>query len=75
MKRQWMKQLAISLLVMGIAISISAQRPERPMKDSPQREIPSPEANARRITREFKKAFQLTDKEYETYMNVFRQRE
>ena len=75
MKRQWMKQLAISLLVMGIAVSISAQRPERPMKDAPQREIPSPEANARRITREFKKTFRLTDKEYDKVYELYLKQE
>ena len=75
MKRQWMKQLAISLIVMGVAVSISAQRPEGLMKDAPQREIPSPEANARRITREFKKTFQLTDKEYEKVYDLYLKQE
>lgn len=71
MKKQWMKWLALFLLI-GIAMPALAQQPGNQSENRRKRELPSPERNAGRILREFKQIFQLTseayDKVYELYL-------
>ena len=65
MKKQWTIWLAFTL-IMGMAVPVLAQtEPNAPMEGRRKREIPSPESNACRIVSEFKKSFQLTEKEYD----------
>lgn len=73
MKKSWMKHLALILLA-GLALPALAQQPEegRPRE---RREIPSPENNARRITKEFKDAFQLTEADYEKVYELYLKQE
>ena len=75
MRKQWMKHLASALFIIGIAVAAFAQQPEGTQQKRPERrekrEIPSPENNARRTMREFKKTFQLTDKEYEKVYELY----
>ncbi len=62
MENKWIKN-ALFLLMMGAAMPTPAQEHNRPNEKRPD-EIPSPESNARRISKEVKKAFQLTDEQY-----------
>lgn len=71
MKRQWMKHFALYLFIIGISTTTFAQQPESQPTKREKHEIPSPEKNARRITREFKQLFQLTDKEYEKVYELY----
>ena len=71
MKNQWMKYIAFSLVITGASTSTFAQFPERPSAEERKREIPSPENNARRTIREFKKDFQLSDKEYDKVYDLY----
>lgn len=69
MKKNWIKW-GLLCLMMAIALSSYAQEPqERPEREK--REIPSPENNARRITKEFKQIFQLTDTEYDKVYELY----
>ena len=71
MKKQWTIWLAFTLM-MGMAVPVLAQtEPNAPMEGRRKREIPSPESNARRIVSEFKKSFQLTEKEYDKVYELY----
>ena len=75
MKRRWTISLALTLLL-GMAAPMMAQtEPNVPMEGRRKREIPSPESNARRIMGEFKKTFQLTDKEYDKVYDLYLKQE
>ena len=71
MKNKWMKYIALSLVLTGASTSVFAQFPERPPMEERKREIPSPEKNAKRTVREFKKEFQLSDKEYDKVYDLY----
>lgn len=72
MKSQWMKCIVLSFFLTGAtSTSAFAQFPERPSAEERKREIPSPENNARRTVREFKKKFQLSDKEYDKVYDLY----
>lgn len=66
MNRHWLKSFAL-LLIAGMALPSFAQQPERMGRP----EIPSPASNARRIVKEFKEVFLLTDKEYDKVYNQY----
>lgn len=70
MKKQWMKWLTLFILI-GMTAPALAQQPEGQPEERRKREIPSPEKNARRITREFKQVFQLTDDAYEKVYELY----
>lgn len=72
MRRQWIKYAALTLFIMGAAAPVLAQQPQEQQK---RREIPSPENNARSITREFKKTFQLTDEQYDKVYELYLKQE
>ena len=75
MKRQWTISLALFLLL-GMAIPMLAQTESNvPMEGRRKREVPSPETNARRIMGEFKKTFQLTEKEYDKVYDLYLKQE
>ena len=75
MKRQWTISLALFLLL-GMATSMLAQTESNvPMEGRRKREVPSPETNARRIMGEFKKTFQLTEKEYDKVYDLYLKQE
>ena len=71
MNKKWIKYIAFSFLLAGIATPTLAQHPEGPMPMKKKRDIPSPENNAKRILREFKKDFRLTDKEYDKVYDLY----
>ena len=71
MKNKWMKYIALSLVLTGASTSVFAQFPERPSMEERKREVPSPENNAKRTVREFKKEFQLSDKEYDKVYDLY----
>ena len=73
MKKHWMKNVALFLLL-GMALPSFAQQPEGQERRE-RREIPSPENNARRITKEFKQAFKLTDEGYEKVYELYLKQE
>lgn len=62
MKKKWIKNAAFVLFI-GIAAPVVAQEQNQQQEKSPH-EIPSPERNARRISKEMKKSLQLTDAQY-----------
>ena len=70
-----MKHIVYTLFILGTAIPTFAQQPEglqqERRKRREMRELPSPENNARRIMREFKETFQLTEKEYEKVYELY----
>lgn len=72
MRRQWIKYAAFTLLIMGAAAPVRAQQPQERQE---RREIPSPENNARSITREFKKTFRLTDEQYDKVYELYLKQE
>ena len=75
MKRQWTISLALFLLL-GMATPMLAQTESNvPMEGRRKREVPSPETNARRIMGEFKKTFQLTEKEYDKVYDLYLKQE
>lgn len=68
MDMKWMKHAALLLLV-GMAAPALAQedngrQEQKEQAQRPPREIPSPENNARRISKEMKKALNLTEEQY-----------
>lgn len=68
MNMKWMKSAAL-LLLLGMAAPALAQedngrQENKEHRQRPPREIPSPESNARRISKEMKKALNLTEKQY-----------
>ena len=71
MNNKWMKYIALSLVLTGASTSVFAQFPERPSMEERKREIPSPENNAKRTIRDFKKEFQLSDKEYDKVYDLY----
>lgn len=77
MKKQWMKSIGLAFLLAGMAVPTFAQHPEGQQQERRQerREIPSPENNARNITREFKKIFQLTDEGYDKVYELYLKQE
>lgn len=62
MKKQWIKN-AVFVLFIAMAVPVFAQEQNSQQEKSPH-EIPSPERNARRISKEMKKSLQLTDEQY-----------
>lgn len=65
-----MKHLVLFLLL-GIAIPVFAQQPGNKPQERRRREMPSPETKASSIISEFKKAFRLTDKEYDKIYKLY----
>lgn len=65
-----MKHLVLFLLL-GITIPTFAQQPGNMPQERKRREMPSPETKASSITTEFKKAFRLTDKEYDKIYKLY----
>lgn len=66
-----MKYIALFLLLTGMATPSFAQHPEDQRREQRRREAPSPENNAKRTIREFKKEFQLTEKEYDKVYELY----
>lgn len=62
MKKQWIKNAAFVLFI-AMATPVFAQEPNLQQEKSPH-EIPSPERNARRISKEMRKSLLLTDEQY-----------
>lgn len=62
MKKQWIKN-ATFILFIAMVSPVFAQEPNLQQEKSPH-EIPSPERNARRISKEMRKSLQLTDEQY-----------
>ena len=71
MKNKWIKYVTLFLVLTGTGTSVFAQFPERPPMEERKREVPSPTNNAKRIVREFKKEFQLSDKEYDKVYDLY----
>lgn len=63
-------QLFAFMLLAGMALPSFAQQPERQARKE-RREKPSPENNARRIMKDFKQLFRLTDKEYDKVYDLY----
>lgn len=62
------------LLILGMVLPSFAQQPER-MGGKERCEIPSPENNARRIMKEFKGVFKLTDQDYDKVYELYLKQE
>ena len=71
MRNKWIKYIALFLVLTGSGTSVFAQFPERAPMEERKREIPSPTKNAQRIVREFKREFQLSDKEYDKVYDLY----
>lgn len=67
-------KLFASLFILGMALPSFAQQPER-MERKERREILSPENSARRIMKEFKSVFKLTDEDYEKVYELYLKQE
>ena len=65
-----MKHLVLFLLL-GITLPAFAQQPGDMPQERRKREMPSPETKASSTTKEFKKAFKLTDKEYDKVYKLY----
>lgn len=63
MKIQWIKN-ATFFILLGMSVTVSAQEYDKEQEKRPKHEIPSPESNARRLSKEVKKNLQLTDEQY-----------
>lgn len=61
----------VLFLLLGITIPAFAQQPGDRPQERRRREMPSPETKASNIIQEFKKAFQLTDKEYDKVYKLY----
>ena len=65
-----MKHLVLFLLL-GITLPAFAQQPGNMPQERKRREMPSPETKASNITKEFKKVFKLSDKEYDKVYKLY----
>lgn len=74
MKKQWIKNAAF-LLLLGMSAPVLAQQDggqqDKKRGEKPQREVPSPENNARHISQEIKKTLNLTEDLYNQIYDLY----